>query len=275
VSLQLQVVCTIGPATWDREKLFKLADEGMNVARLNMSHGDHASHKKVPAARRPEACTLQHHALQTHCALFTVPVLTSSSTCASENSTAAHSTSLVSAAPTWRQTQRLAHFPIPVPSPAPCQVVDLVKEYNTLGRGCVAIMLDTKGPEVRSGDLAAPIDLVPGAVLEFRFFGFWKLGFAETDCSRLSRVRARDCHLASAVPLWKAVERAAPSVVQQAVQCSTETGLQYLSLACARAAHLLCVAGPSQVQSTPSQLTRAPTGRTAASASTMMASLTT
>jgi hypothetical protein len=42
-------------------------------------------------------------------------------------------------------------------------VVDLVKEYNTLGRGCVAIMLDTKGPEVRSGDLAAPIDLVPGA----------------------------------------------------------------------------------------------------------------
>lgn len=43
----MQVVCTIGPATWDREKLFKLADEGMNVARLNMSHGDHASHKKV------------------------------------------------------------------------------------------------------------------------------------------------------------------------------------------------------------------------------------
>lgn len=43
------------------------------------------------------------------------------------------------------------------------QVVDLVKEYNQLGRGCVAIMLDTKGPEVRSGDLAAPIDLIPGA----------------------------------------------------------------------------------------------------------------
>lgn len=42
-----QVVCTIGPATWDKEKLFKLADEGMNVARLNMSHGDHKSHKKV------------------------------------------------------------------------------------------------------------------------------------------------------------------------------------------------------------------------------------
>lgn len=48
-------MCTIGPATWDREKLFKLADEGMNVARLNMSHGDHASHKKVlAAAARPQ-----------------------------------------------------------------------------------------------------------------------------------------------------------------------------------------------------------------------------
>ena len=40
-----------------------------------------------------------------------------------------------------------------------------MKEYNTLGRGCVAIMLDTKGPEVRSGDLAEPIDLLPGAPL--------------------------------------------------------------------------------------------------------------
>lgn len=25
----------------------KLAEQGMNVARLNMSHGDHASHRKV------------------------------------------------------------------------------------------------------------------------------------------------------------------------------------------------------------------------------------
>jgi pyruvate kinase len=63
--------------------------QGMNVARLNMSHGDHKSHKAV---------------------------------------------------------------------------VDLVKEYNLLGRGNVAIMLDTKGPEVRSGDLAEPIDMKPGAL---------------------------------------------------------------------------------------------------------------
>ena len=45
----------------------------------------------------------------------------------------------------------------------PLQVVDLIKEYNALGRNSIAIMLDTKGPEVRSGDLSAPIDLLPGA----------------------------------------------------------------------------------------------------------------
>lgn len=27
--------------------IWKLAETGMNVARLNMSHGDHASHKKT------------------------------------------------------------------------------------------------------------------------------------------------------------------------------------------------------------------------------------
>ena len=41
-------------------------------------------------------------------------------------------------------------------------VVDLVKEYNKLNRNNVAIMLDTKGPEVRSGDVTEPIDMNPG-----------------------------------------------------------------------------------------------------------------
>lgn len=42
-----KIVCTIGPTSNTREMIWKLAAEGMNVARLNMSHGDHASHKKV------------------------------------------------------------------------------------------------------------------------------------------------------------------------------------------------------------------------------------
>lgn len=42
-----KIVCTIGPSTNTREMIWKLAEAGMNVARMNMSHGDHASHQKV------------------------------------------------------------------------------------------------------------------------------------------------------------------------------------------------------------------------------------
>lgn len=42
-----KIVCTIGPSTSSREMIWKLAQKGMNVARLNMSHGDHKSHLKT------------------------------------------------------------------------------------------------------------------------------------------------------------------------------------------------------------------------------------
>lgn len=87
-----KIVCTIGPTSCTREGLFELADSGMNVVRLNMSHGDHASHQAV---------------------------------------------------------------------------IDLVREYNALGRHTLAIMLDTKGPEVRSGDVAEPLELATGDQLTF------------------------------------------------------------------------------------------------------------
>ncbi|KAJ6797367.1 pyruvate kinase isozyme G, chloroplastic-like [Iris pallida] len=88
-----KIVCTIGPSTNTREMIWKLAEAGMNVARLNMSHGDHASHQKV---------------------------------------------------------------------------IDLVKEYNAQTKdNVIAIMLDTKGPEVRSGDVAQPIMLEEGQVFNF------------------------------------------------------------------------------------------------------------
>merc|ERR1712061_883527 len=35
------IICTIGPKSWDPEVLVKLIESGMNVMRCNMSHGDH------------------------------------------------------------------------------------------------------------------------------------------------------------------------------------------------------------------------------------------
>jgi pyruvate kinase len=37
-----KIVCTLGPATESPESVRRLVDSGMDVARLNMSHGDHA-----------------------------------------------------------------------------------------------------------------------------------------------------------------------------------------------------------------------------------------
>ena len=86
-----KIVSTIGPTSNSRDIFFELAETGMNVVRLNMSHGDHDSHMKV---------------------------------------------------------------------------VELVREYNAMakerGRPTLAILLDTKGPEVRSGDVHTPLMLEQG-----------------------------------------------------------------------------------------------------------------
>ncbi|MBG9325292.1 pyruvate kinase [Corynebacterium belfantii] len=41
-----KIVCTLGPAVASREGILGLVKAGMNVARMNMSHGDHADHEK-------------------------------------------------------------------------------------------------------------------------------------------------------------------------------------------------------------------------------------
>lgn len=81
------MVCTIGPRTCDYDSLLKLARGGMNVVRMNMSHGTHE----------------------------------------------------------WHQA-----------------VIDNVKKIRAEHGINLALMLDTKGPEVRTGDVAHPVELKVG-----------------------------------------------------------------------------------------------------------------
>lgn len=85
-----KIICTIGPATGSYPMLEKLARAGMNIVRLNMSHGDHASAAKT------------------------------------------------------------------------------IKSIKTLNRKVtypVAILLDTQGPEIRTGDLTSELELKNGSII--------------------------------------------------------------------------------------------------------------
>lgn len=82
-----KIICTIGPGTASFEMLKQLAENGMNVARLNMSHGSYDWHR-----------TVIHH----------------------------------------------------------------IKRLNKKMGGALAIILDTKGPEVRTGDVSRDLPLKKG-----------------------------------------------------------------------------------------------------------------
>jgi pyruvate kinase len=47
VTRRAKIVCTLGPATSSPERIRGLVEAGMNVARLNFSHGTHADHEAV------------------------------------------------------------------------------------------------------------------------------------------------------------------------------------------------------------------------------------
>jgi pyruvate kinase len=50
-----KIVCTLGPASSTPERVGELIDAGMNVARLNFSHGSHEDHAKMLSVVRSEA----------------------------------------------------------------------------------------------------------------------------------------------------------------------------------------------------------------------------
>ena len=87
---QTKIICTIGPATESIEMLEKLANAGMNVARLNMSHGDHSSHANI---------------------------------------------------------------------------IQSIHQLNTKLKHPIAILLDTQGPEIRTGDMVGDLHLNEGDVI--------------------------------------------------------------------------------------------------------------
>ena len=41
-----KIICTLGPACENKETFAKMAESGMDVVRLNFSHGTHADHAK-------------------------------------------------------------------------------------------------------------------------------------------------------------------------------------------------------------------------------------
>ena len=85
-----KIICTVGPASSSYPMLEKMVDAGMDIVRLNMSHGDHETAAQV------------------------------------------------------------------------------IKSIRTLNRKVtypIAILLDTQGPEIRTGDLATELELKNGSVI--------------------------------------------------------------------------------------------------------------
>ena len=53
-----KIVCTLGPSTASRDALSSLMEAGLNVARLNFSHGTHEQHARTVDLVRSTAAHL-------------------------------------------------------------------------------------------------------------------------------------------------------------------------------------------------------------------------
>jgi pyruvate kinase len=50
-----KIICTIGPSSWDQEVLEEMIKAGMNIARINLAHGEFDSHRRAIANVRAAA----------------------------------------------------------------------------------------------------------------------------------------------------------------------------------------------------------------------------
>ena len=65
-----KIICTIGPASESEETLKQMCMAGMNVARLNFSHGTHPEHQqKIDRIKkvREELGLMFHNSLREKC----------------------------------------------------------------------------------------------------------------------------------------------------------------------------------------------------------------
>ena len=54
-----KIVCTLGPATREPKMLRRLIEAGMNVCRLNFSHGTHEEHRRTVEMIHREAILIR------------------------------------------------------------------------------------------------------------------------------------------------------------------------------------------------------------------------
>ena len=55
VDKQTKIVCTLGPASDNYETILKMSQAGMNIVRLNFSHGTHEEHAaRIALVRKVE-----------------------------------------------------------------------------------------------------------------------------------------------------------------------------------------------------------------------------
>jgi pyruvate kinase len=54
-----KIICTLGPASSDYDTLKAMVEAGMNVVRLNFSHGEHATHLEYIRTVRKVAADLK------------------------------------------------------------------------------------------------------------------------------------------------------------------------------------------------------------------------